>query len=363
MKQVEIYFDEPTHTYTDDEGNVYTSSTQMIGKISQPYDTQYWAVYRILDEKRIKIIPRPDKRIIEIKDPRALGEYRKFTIDELIGGELAFFLDDERTWNTIVKEWEHLATVACDWGNDTHNYLEDTINSFYGQTTKDAEKFEGAMQLDAIKKLPNFKLKITSIDELEKSPLKAMYTNIYNVLYSLVREGFILYAEKRVYSYEHKVSGMIDVLAVKGKEFYIVDWKTNKDPLKFEAGYYKKKWNDTRRRKVKTDEWVVKDDKFLFPLNHLPYCKGFVYTLQLSLYAYICELWGYKCKGLIICHIGNVEVIDDDNNVKKTEKKPVIYNKIKYLKDDIKKLFDWHVLSKEDKANLRPMPNGIRTLN
>ena len=34
MRKIQIYFDEKKHKYTDEEGNVYTSTTQLIGQVT-----------------------------------------------------------------------------------------------------------------------------------------------------------------------------------------------------------------------------------------------------------------------------------------------------------------------------------------
>lgn len=359
MKQVKIFFDEPSHTYTDEEGNKYTSSTQMISKVSVPYDSQFWAVYRILDKKGLKLIPRPERRVIEIKETGSgnpFADYEKYTIEDLVdNGKIWRFVPKGNDHETILAKWKMLAEVACEWGNERHNYMEDMVNSWYGKTTI---QMEPVLDSVSLKELPKFRMKIDSSTKLYDSPLRDSHPTVFNLLAGLINSGYTLYAEKRVYSYKHKISGMIDLLAVKGKEFYIVDWKTNKDDLKFESGYFKKEWNATRTQKVKTNEWVQKEETFLYPLDSVIYSKGYVYTLQLSLYAYICELWGMKCKGLILVHIRHDEKISEEGVVTKTEKSPRIYKDIVYMKDAIKKLFDWHVSGGSDKKRTY-VPGGM----
>lgn len=64
------------------------------------------------------------------------------------------------------------------------------------------------------------------------------------------------------------------------KEFWIYDWKTNEQ--------------------IKTDN---KYQKMRHPLDHLPDCHLFHYTMQLSIYAYMLEKQGWKCRGLFLVHL------------------------------------------------------------
>ena len=50
----------------------------------------------------------------------------------------------------------------------------------------------------------------------------------------MVSMGFEIYAEIGVYHPEYLISGLVDILFVKGDEFFILDWKTNKAPIRFE---------------------------------------------------------------------------------------------------------------------------------
>ena len=124
---------------------------------------------------------------------------------------------------------------------------------------------------------------------------------------------------------------MIDVPLIHGKYFCILDWKTNKNELHNTAGYYKKiKINNIW---VKSDIWVETGERFKYPLDMLEASKFNIYSLQLSLYAYILERWGYKLldNGLEIIHFP----VGSD---------PVLL-KIPYLKDEVEIMLNHHKLS------------------
>lgn len=251
-----ISFNEALHKYTDEENKVYTSVTTVIGKYHEEFDKKGWALKKSLD--------------LSVFNP-----YRGMSPA------------------AIEKQWEEGADFACDRGNKTHKLLEDSINEANGQADLDFTKsgYKGTGLKGYIK------ITQTNLQILADTPLAKRFPKIYNFLAQYINEGWTLYAEKRVYWFEFLIAGTIDCLLVKGLQFRIVDWKTNNKKLEFRSGYYKK-FNG-----VVTSEWVNKPEFFYFPLNRIPFCKGHIYTLQLSLYAYLMELWGYECVGLTLFHI------------------------------------------------------------
>tara|TARA_R110002096_G_scaffold517_5_gene3035 strand:- start:2170 stop:3204 length:1035 start_codon:yes stop_codon:yes gene_type:complete len=339
MKKVKIYFNAAEHKYTDEEDNVYTSVTQLIDKYKPKFNKDFWAWYRAVDQAYGMFgKPRPDipNRIWCKRFNTDSGRY--YTITELSSGILPL----KKHPICINYEWEKEAADACDRGNRQHDYLENCINNFYGG--------EVIKNTASVGELPSFTFAIKDVDVLKNSPLSETHKSVFGMLKKLIERGFTLFAEKRVYSYEHKISGMIDIIAVNDKsEFYIVDWKTNKDPLQFKSGYFKKAWNYNRTKKVKTDEWVDKDERMFEPINDLQNCKGTLYTLQLSLYARLCELWGLKCLGLLLCHL-RIEV----QNKKLIYHEPIFYD-ISYLHSHIDKL-----LSKEQKVENKKTKKFLR---
>jgi hypothetical protein len=257
-----ISFNEEFHRYTDEDNNIYTSVTTCIKDYEIPFDEKYWLNYK----------------------SNQLGLPKNF----------------------IKNQWDSIRDESCKLGTKEHKLLEDSVNS----STNSINSTYGKRKENLLEGLK--KITIVDIVVLRNSPLGKKYPTILEFLINKLNEGFSIYVEKRVYIYEYLVAGTIDCLLIKGKEFIIADWKTNKDELKFKSGYYKK------INGIKSNQWVDKNEFFKAPLNTLPFCKGNVYSLQLSLYAYILELWGYKCIDLQLFHILR------DNSVK-------VY-KINYLK-------------------------------
>ena len=247
-QQRKIVFNEALHQYKDEDNKVYTSVTTLIDKYKEKFDENFWAK----------------------KKAEELG-----TTPEL-----------------IKQNWKEIRDEACNRGNETHKLLEDSINQANGKTTFDPTKVDrGSLGVGVII------VSKTNLHVLQATPLAKKYPSIFAYLRKYIEDGWTLFAEKRVYLAEFLVAGTIDVPLIKGNLFIIVDWKTNKDELKFEAGYYKKVSN------IKTDTWIKTNKRLFHPISDLPDCKGELYTIQLSMYAHILEEWGLKCVALVLFHI------------------------------------------------------------
>lgn len=329
--KVTISFDAPTHKYTDEFNREYTSATTIIGKYKEPFNKRYWSMYTTLKNANYKVRPTDDKKGIWVNN-----SYR--TLESLYNNPI-----NSHEVNLLVDDWKRKTIIACDRGNEVHDFLEDSINE-----SKNDEKGESnnliAPRLEEDLKALNL-VKIQYQHELDRTNLLQRFPSIYFRLSEYIKIGCIIFAEKKVYSTTYLIAGMIDVLIVKGKHFAILDWKTNKDKMMFISGYYKKvkignKW-------IKGNNFIPTDNRLNFPLNNLQECKGIIYSLQLSLYAYIMELWGYKLvkNGLEIYHIRpNLE--------------PKLI-KVTYLRADIIRMLEHHkntrLLGKVDSNENKPI--------
>lgn len=289
-----ITFNEAAHSYTDEFGIKYTSVTTLIGKYEEPFNEDYWA-----------------------------GQKAK---------ELNL------TKQQVLDNWKQIRDYANAKGTKTHNILEDSINEATGKADLNIE----APSFKTYYKQLNIKENCeVDIKLLGNSPLAIKYPEIFLYLLEHVEQGWRIFAEKRVYWADYAVAGTIDCLLVKGKQFKIVDWKTNKDELQFTSGYYKKV------NGVKTTLWIPKDERMKSPISNIQKCKGNGYTLQLSLYAFLMELWGFQCVGLILYHIR-------DND------KPKPYN-IAYWQSDCQKLLiDNKNRSTKTDTSINTMSFGIK---
>ena len=120
----------------------------------------------------------------------------------------------------------------------------------------------------------------------------AQFENGLKISYDLTKLNPGIYPELILYSPFYKVCGTSDVVIIyPDKTFDVEDYKSNKE-LKFESF---KKFNQVT---LKKEPVMMKS-----PVSHLQDCNGLHYTIQLSLYAFMLEQFGYKCKSLTLRHM------------------------------------------------------------
>ena len=292
-----MYFDEGPHKYTDTLGNEYRSVTTLISDYYPHFDADYWA------HKKAK--------------------------------------EQGKSERQIKAEWERIKNEACERGTKTHNGLEDAIKdvSMFKQAIQYLIQHEG--RCITVADIPSLIPKPLNIIEFKKAT-DNKYPEIYRVFDFYTQRGYTIYSEIGAYLMDYKISGTIDILCYKPDSFYILDWKTNRDGLKFEAGYYKK--DKTTIPNQLTNEWIKKDEKMLAPLAHLDNCNGMHYTMQLSIYALMVEMiLGIPCLGLGLCHIGSPWILNaygqplrdvDGYHVDPNGKETVNWYRISYLKKE-----------------------------
>ena len=297
-----LFFDEGPHKYTDTLGNEYRSVTTLIGDYYNHFDADYWAH----------------------KKAREQGKSEK----------------------QIRAEWDRIKDEACERGTKTHNGIEDAI--------KEVSKFKncirylndtGSGRVITIADVPALIPTPLNIEEF-KDATQNKYPEIYRVFDFYTERGYIIYSEIGAFLIDYLISGTIDIFCYRPTDFVILDWKTNRDGLKFEAGYYKKDKSTIPNQL--TNEWIKKKQSMLPPLNHLDDCNGMHYTMQLSLYAIMAEIiLDIPCVGLGLCHIGSPWVLNKygqplrDNegyHVNPNGEETVKWFKIQYLKNEAKAL-------------------------
>lgn len=257
--QVHLTFKEDGHKYTDSFGNEYKSATTLLHEYKPHFDKDYWL------KKKAKELGISPKRL-------------------------------EEQWQQITKE-------ACERGTNTHNGLEDGIkgSSMFHNAVQYLRRENGEMI--TVADIPDIGNSIKKLDIAEfKDMTEGKYPQIYQIFDYYTNAGYTIYSEIGAFLIDYLVSGCIDVLCIRDDQFVIGDWKTNRDGLHFESGYYKK---DKRSKPNQTtNEWVTTKNTLLPPLVHMPDCNGSIYNLQLSLYAFMVQMiLGLPCAGLWLCHI------------------------------------------------------------
>lgn len=94
-------------------------------------------------------------------------------------------------------------------------------------------------------------------------------------------KGYEFKPEVKIFDEKLGLAGTIDVMVVKGKDVYLIDWKTNK----------------------KIEQTGYKGAKAKAPVSHLPDCNYIKYSLQLNLYRHLLEQQGYKVRGMSLVHL------------------------------------------------------------
>ena len=259
--EVYLYFQEDGHKYNDTLGNKYMSVTTLIHENYVPkFNKAYWLH----------------------KKARELGVSEK----------------------TLEKQWQDITDEACARGTATHNGIEDAI--------KDVSMFKNAIRylnniqdgrVVTVADIPNFSVKPLDVPAF-KEATGNKYDEIYRVFQYYTDKGYTIYSEIGAFLIDYLISGTIDILCIRPTDFVILDWKTNRNGLQFESGYYRK--DKTTKPAQLTNEWVGKSEFMLPPLNYMPNCNGSHYTMQLSMYAKMVELiLDIPCTALGLCHIGS----------------------------------------------------------
>lgn len=304
-----LYFDEPSHTYRDANGNEYISVTTLIHKYVTPFDKTKW---------------------LKIKS-----------------AELGV------TERELAKQWKDITDESCDRGNTTHNHLEDGI--------KQTSKFYKAIQylhkedkeMTTMFDIPRLDIKPLDIKEF-KYATENKYPEIYNVFDYYINNGYKIYSEIGVFLPSLLISGTVDVPCIRDDQFVVLDWKTNRRGLAFDAGYYKKDKSSFPHQI--TNKWIRTYEKMKPPVNDLENCNGMHYTLQLSMYARLMEeMLRIPCAGLGLCHIGSPFILNrygmpemdgrGQYTIDPKGKEKVTWHKIDYMRRHIDAIFKDRQLS------------------
>ena len=305
-----LYFDEAAHKYSDDIGTTYTSTTTIIGKYYESFSSNG------KDVDIAKACERIGKNPSHPKYAKYAGKSAK----------------------QILYEWSQTTIVACEKGTAKHNYLEDKVKNANGYNMN-AEGFINGKIYTVDDIIVGHNYGRLSVQFFVNCGINIKYPTIFNLILDFTNKGFKIYAEIGVYSVDFMVSGLVDILFVRDTDFFILDWKTNKAPIRFDAGYYDKDNNG----KLILDKFISQDKWMFHPIAYLPDSVGTHYTLQLSIYDYLVESFGLKCLGNVLCHIRTMET--DILDFTKDAPEEVKFIPIKYLKDDVEKLLSNHLSS------------------
>ena len=295
-----IYFNEEAHKYTNELGIAYTSTTTVIKK------------YEV--EKDFEGIAKACERI---------GQNPRHPKYEHYKG---------KTWQQLIKQWDKTTKDSCEFGTKKHSYLEQAVKNSNGYNRNGNGYIDDKIAtLDEIIARHNYGR--VTIEDFRNTGIDIKYPDIFNIIVGITKAGYYIYAEIGVYDDAYGISGLIDILCINHKtlEFIILDWKTNKAPIRFDSGHYEK----LKDGRLDFDKWKSTNDKMQYPIDTLDDSTGNHYALQLSTYAYLVTTFGYTFKGIILCHIRPIEEPfkprEDWNEIVEVYKIPYIEKEVKLM--------------------------------
>ena len=154
------------------------------------------------------------------------------------------------TTEQVLEMWKQSAIEACKFGTKTHLIMQ---NYIIGKEKKEE------------------------------------HNSLYESFNAIVGEDFKwakkVWSEKLLYSDEFRIAGTADLIIEHNDyEFSVGDFKTNK------SIDFCNKWGQ----------------RMLDPISHLSDCNYNLYTLQLSLYAYLFSMvFGKKCRKIFLMHLND----------------------------------------------------------
>ena len=191
-RDLPIFFDEEKHKYTDALDREYISTTTIIGKFVEQKD------WKAIAEACANIGSRPV--------PPTHRNYSKYIRYR------------GKTVKQILAEWKIETEKACAKGTEKHNFLEQCVkrcNNYY----LNANGFiDGRIYTvdDIIRTHSYGRL---DLDYFRVVGIADRYPQIYEFIKDMTSMGFEIYAEIGVYHPEYLISGLVDILFVKGDEF------------------------------------------------------------------------------------------------------------------------------------------------
>jgi hypothetical protein len=262
-----IVFTEKEHKYKNRKTNkLYQSVTSIISKYEPKMDVEYWSKYKAYEA----LLPNFDALKTAVNGPR---DSRLFEI-------CARYIDDIdmlEKQNQIKKEWKDNNKAAISKGNKYHTAREKRSLSVGVEINPFTGKEFTVFVRKSVKNADNYSLS----EDL-----------------SVLEDGY--YPELLIWNDKYKIAGQSDrvfIETIDGVRYVdIDDYKTNS--------------------KITTSN---KFQTLLPPLNHLPDSKFHKYSLQVSMYGWMMEQFGFKVRNTSFHHF---------NQMYKTE----------YMKSDIEKI-------------------------
>lgn len=287
-----IFFDEKEHRYNLDspEGPECISVTTLIGLFKSEFNEKYWSYYHALRKLRNEEKPQYKKFLWRMgyksgEEQNKSEEEYKEKLNELALSSGYFPTDMELAQQEVLYEWKKKNKDAQKKGTKFHNYKEN-------ESYKD-----GGVEYEQI-----------------HINLATQTEDLANLCHPT---DTVFIPELRMYNREYLISGTSDKnVFYSNKQFDIDDWKTNEE-IKMENKY----------------------QKMEYPLHNYDDTNYNHYRIQVSIYAWMLEQWGYSPRNLKFTH---VELEEDGLSIKKATE----YH-TEYLRQDVENMLNYYRNNKQ----------------
>lgn len=243
-----LKFKENSHQYFY-AGNEFTSVTKVISSFKQPFDTDFWSTYKALES----LLGRD--KFMEMK------KYRNFKSPAFIEWACSF-VDSDALASEIISiknKWKSEKDKACFKGTFYHD-------------TQEKKSYKRGFEIN-----PYNKEKFEVVKKQTKGDKESFVSDLFSL-----PDGY--YPELMIWNNYYKIAGTADrvfIKTIKNKRFVdIDDYKTNKEIKK-------------------TNSF----DKMKYPLHKLDDCNYNHYRVQISIYAWMMEQFGYQIRYTGFTHI------------------------------------------------------------
>lgn len=284
-------YNDELHRYwiKGNENDKFVSVTTLIGQFHEEFNEEFWSKYKAFERIVDKEIFSIEKKLLLATKKFNMNLIERYDIDRL---------EFNKVVNEILDGYEENRVVACNRGTKFHAEQE---NKFYKTNIHELPQYGLGGKFECKRSYYTLDLE------------KGVYPEF--LVYKISKDGFL------------KIAGQIDLLIKDGNDIYIIDYKTNKEI----------------KQKSFFDSSTKKGQTMYYPLNNLPDCNYYHYTMQLSTYAWMVQQMNpnFNIKGLILIHL--------DHNDKYT-----IYN-LDYRKDEVVRMLTFH--KRQNKVNYEKAQN------
>lgn len=275
---MKVVFTKQDHKYKDAK-NTYTSVTRVIEQYKNPFDKDFWSTYKAIE------------RIVGTTKFKKIKKGWDINSEEFLFHALSNVSDQQEVADVrdeILKEWNHENKKSIRKGNRYHDAREKKsikqgfeVNPFDGKSYKVPANVIGTTKT--------------------KGNNKSLKEDLFNL-----EDGY--YPELLLWNKDHMIAGQADKVFIETLDGYrfidVDDYKTNKK-IKRESYYSRGKGYSMMKA----------------PLDHLMDCNYTHYCLQISIYAWMLEQFGFNVRNLSFHHFNKEYTVP-------------------YMKDSINKIFD-----------------------